>query len=271
MTTSQKKRTIIITGASAGIGEAAARQLAKDNRVIIVGRSEQTKKIANELGAEYFQADYANLASVRKLAKDLLKACPTIDLLINNAGGIMKSITTTKDGFEQTIQVNFIAQFLLTNLLMDRLIASKAGIINTSSAAHRMGHLDIDDIQHAKATFTAYGNSKLLDLIHAQELSRRFGKDGVEAVSFHPGVVATSFAKSTSGPFAWMYNTSMKKILKTPNQGADTLVWLANNRDLWQPGGYYNKRKLASIAGIARDPNIGKKIWKQTEKLLAKS
>ncbi|MBC7459670.1 SDR family NAD(P)-dependent oxidoreductase, partial [Candidatus Saccharibacteria bacterium] len=134
MTKLPSKRTIIITGASAGIGLAAARELALTDRVVIVGRSKETIVFAKELGVEYFRADFSKLADVRRLADSLLEICPKIDLLINNAGGVMKSITTTKDGFEQTFQVNYLAQFLLTNLLMDRLIQSKAGIINTSSA-----------------------------------------------------------------------------------------------------------------------------------------
>jgi len=267
MTKNTSQKTIIITGASAGIGEAAARELAKDNNVVIVGRSKRTRKVAKELGVDYYQADYANLESVRTLAKDLLKAYPKIDLLVNNAGGIMKSIVMTKDGFEQTFQVNYLAQFLLTDLLMDRLIASKGAVINTSSAAHRFARLHLDNLQFASAPFVAYGNGKLLDLIHAQELARRYSAKGVDAVSFHPGVVATNFASATNGPFAWMYNTSAKALLKTPAQGADTLVWLANNRPLWQNGGYYSKRKLSAIGGLARDPAVGSKIWDITEKL----
>ncbi|MGV9001926.1 MAG: SDR family NAD(P)-dependent oxidoreductase [Candidatus Saccharimonadaceae bacterium] len=262
------QKTIIITGASAGIGEAAARELCKDNRVVIVGRSKRTKEVAKELGVEYFQADYSDLASVRKLAKDLLKACSHIDLLVNNAGGVMKSIVMTKDGFEQTFQVNYLAQFVLTNLLMERLIESKGAVINTSSAAHKFAKLHLDNLQFARAPFTAYGNGKLLDLIHAQELARRFSDKGLDAVSFHPGIVATNFATATNGPFAWMYKTSVKLLLKSPAQGADTLIWLANNRKLWQNGSYYSNRKLSSVSGIAKDPKAGPEIWDITEALL---
>ena len=269
MTKQPNERTIIITGASAGIGLAAARELCKTDRVILVGRSKETVKLAKELGVEYFRADFSKLADVRNLATDILKVCPKIDLLINNAGGVMKSITTTKDGFEQTFQVNYLAQFLLTELLMERLISSKAGIINTSSAAHMFSRLHLDDLQFATKPFVAYADSKLLDLIHAQELSRRYIKKGVQAVSFHPGVVATSFANTSTGPFSWLYNTSAKQILKTPAEGADTMIWLANNRDLWQSGSYYNKRKLASISKIAQSPTVGPFIWDQTVALLS--
>ena len=271
MTKQPSERTIIITGASAGIGLAAARELSRTDRVILVGRSKETVKLAKELGVEYFRADFSKLADVRNLAVELLKVCPKIDLLINNAGGVMKSITTTKDGFEQTFQVNYLAQFLLTELLMERLISSKAGIINTSSAAHMFSRLHLDDLQFATKPFAAYADSKLLDLIHAQELTRRYNKKGVQAVSFHPGVVATSFANTSTGPFSWLYNTSAKQILKTPAQGADTMVWLANNRDLWLSGSYYNKRKLASISKIAQSPTVGPFIWDQTVALLAKT
>jgi len=262
-------RTIIITGASAGIGLAAARELSRDNRVIIVGRSEATITVAKEMGVEYFRADYADLQSVRVLADKLLAAAPQIDLLINNAGGTMSEMKQTKDGFEQTVQVNYLAQFLLTDLLMDRLVKSKAGIINTSSAAHRFARLHTKDIQDATSTFVAYSNTKLLDLIHAQELARRFAKKGVQAVSFHPGVVASNFGNKTSGPFSWMYNTAIRRVLLTSEQGADTLIWLATHRDLWQSGGYYAKRKLASIAGIAKDPTVGTTIWDKTKLLLS--
>jgi NAD(P)-dependent dehydrogenase (short-subunit alcohol dehydrogenase family) len=267
---SMTRQTIIITGASAGIGEAAARELAKDNDVIIVGRSKQrTAKIAKELGAPYYLADYSDLSSVRTLAKDLLKAYPKIDLLINNAGGMMKEIKKTKDGFEETFQVNYLAQFVLTNMLMDRLISSKAGVINTASAANYSSFLNLKDLQAVKSTWIAYSNSKLLDIIHAKELSRRYLSKGVTAVSLHPGVVATNFAKKLKGPFAWLYNTSLKRLIKTPKAGADTMVWLARNRAGWVPGAYYSNRKIRTPHRLATEIVKTSKIWNDTETMLA--
>ena len=268
MNTKPNRPTIIITGASAGIGAAAARKLATDARVIIVGRSEATKAVADEIGAEYFRADFADLTSVRKLAEDLLRVCPRIDLLVNNAGGIMSTIAKTKDGFETTFQVNYLAQFLLTNLLMDRLITSKAGIINTSSVANQRAKLSLDDLQAAASPFDAYANGKLLDIMHAKQLSRRYAAKGVTAVSFHPGVVATNFASETSGIFAIIYNTPLKRLLISPDQGADTLVWLAQNRSSWQPGGYYVKRKLARFNSVASDANNLTAAWDETTALI---
>jgi NAD(P)-dependent dehydrogenase (short-subunit alcohol dehydrogenase family) len=269
MTTSPKnKRTIIITGASNGIGKAAARALSKENHVVIVGRSSATKNVAEELGIDYYRADYSNLTSVKKLATDLLKKYPKIDFLINNAGGVMGTIQKTDDGFESTIQVNYFAQFLLTHLLLDRIIASKGAIVNTSSGAHMFSFLKIDDIQAAKSPTIAYGNSKLLDLIHAKEITRRYKSKGIDAVSFHPGIVATNFASSSGNTFSFMANGLIKKLIKTPEQGADTLVWLVNNRPLWKSGAYYVKRKPAMTNRIAKDTQKHKIIWDNTEKLL---
>lgn len=263
------RQTIIITGASAGIGEAAARELSKDNDVVIVGRSKQrTAKVAKELGVPYFLADYSDLSSVRTLAKDLLRAYPKIDLLINNAGGVMQEIKKTKDGFEETFQVNYLAQFVLTNLLLDRLIASKGGVINTASAANYSSILKLKDLQAVKSTWIAYSNTKLLDIIHAKELSRRFGSKGLTAVSLHPGIVATSFAKRLKGPFAWLYNTSLKRLIKTPEGGADTIVWLARNRTLWVPGAYYSNRTVRKPHRLATDIVKASSIWNKTEALL---
>jgi NAD(P)-dependent dehydrogenase (short-subunit alcohol dehydrogenase family) len=259
---------IVITGASAGIGEAAARDLAKDNDLIIVGRSEATKTIADEIGARYFRTDFTDLTSVRKLAKDIKMVMPHIDLLIKNAGGVMKKIAKTNDGFEQTIQVNYLAQFLLTHLLMDTLISSKAGIINTSSAANLSASLKADDLESARSTWSAYSNSKLLDLIHAKELSRRYRNKGIIAVSFHPGVVATSFGRTLKGPFAFIYNSAVSKLLKTPNQGADTMIWLARHKAQWTEGAYYSDRKIGRAHPSAKDAKLANNIWMHSEQML---
>src|SRR6202046_4554258 len=144
-------KTIVITGASDGIGAAGARQLHKDgHRVVIVGRSPaKSQAVARELGADHFLADFTSLGDVRTLAAGLYLACPRIDVLVNNAGGIFGDRAKTVDGFEKTFQVNHLAPFLLTHLLLDKLIASDASVIQTSSFAARLtGKIEMDDLEH---------------------------------------------------------------------------------------------------------------------------
>ena len=145
-----KDKVIVITGASDGIGAAAAQLLkAQGAQVVIVGRSPQkTKKMAHLLDAPSYLADFTRLDDVRKLASDLKNDFPRIDVLANNAGGVMGERTLTSDGHEMTIQVNHLAPFLLTNLLLDTLVSSRASVIATSSFAHRMaGKLDLGTLE----------------------------------------------------------------------------------------------------------------------------
>jgi NAD(P)-dependent dehydrogenase (short-subunit alcohol dehydrogenase family) len=160
------QRTIVITGASDGIGAAAARKLSSlGEKVVVVGRSrEKTAAVAKEIGSDFFVADFARLDDVHALAAALLAKYPKIDILANNAGGIMGNREETVDGHEKTFQVNHLAPFLLTKLLMARLVESKAVVINTSSVANQLfGHIDIDDLE-ARTGYSpnkAYGDSKL--------------------------------------------------------------------------------------------------------------
>lgn len=177
-------RTIVITGASDGIGAAAARRLHADgHRVVVVGRSpEKTRALAGELGVEHHVADFARLDDVRALAAALAGCHERIDVLANNVGGIFGKRTLTVDGFEKTLQVNHLAPFLLTALLMDTLLASGAAVVNTSSvAAKRFGSLDLNDLGNAArySPEKAYGDSKLANILHARELHARFCDDAL--------------------------------------------------------------------------------------------
>jgi NAD(P)-dependent dehydrogenase (short-subunit alcohol dehydrogenase family) len=269
------KKTIVITGASDGIGAEAARQLhQKGEDVVIIGRSpEKTKAVAEELHSNYYLADFTRLDEVRKLAADLNRDLPRIDVLANNAGGIFGEREMTVDGHEKTMQVNHLAHFLLTNLLMDKLIASKATVINTSSVANKIyGKLDINDIEVANGytSAKAYGNSKLENILFTRELHRRYNEKGISTAAFHPGVVASNFANDTTSPMRHIYRSPLGKLfLIKPSKGADTLVWLATNtpgKD-WQSGEYYQKRKISqNINPQATDPELAKKLWEQSAK-----
>jgi NAD(P)-dependent dehydrogenase (short-subunit alcohol dehydrogenase family) len=268
-------RTIVITGASDGIGASAARTLAKaGEQVVVVGRSaEKTRAVAQEIGADYFVSDFADLSQVRALAVQLKEKYPRIDVLANNAGGIMGKRELTVDGHEKTFQVNHLAPFLLTTELMDVLTASNATVINTSSAANAFGYVDINDLDAAGkySTNKAYGTSKLENILFTTELHHRYNNAGISTAAFHPGGVATNFAAESTSWFRFAYKTIIKRFMLTPEQGADTLVWLATakpGRD-WMSGAYYAKRALAKANKQAYDAELARRLWDRSEVLVS--
>jgi len=271
-----EQQTIVITGASDGIGAAAARQLsAQGERVVLVGRSQaKTAAVANELGAPYHLADYADLDQVRNLASELRATYPRIDVLANNAGGIMGGREVTKDGFEKTFQVNHLAGFLLTYLLMPTLIPSRAKVLQTSSiAAQRYGHVDIDDLQNetSYAPQKAYGDAKCENILFTRELHRRFHDQGISAVAFHPGVVATNFASDTTHIMRRIYHSPLKHLFTiSPAKGAEPLVWLAEGTPgrTWRSGGYYEKNKPAKTNPQADDARLAQQLWDRSAAML---
>ena len=269
------ERTIVITGASDGIGAAAARTLhSLGDRVVVVGRSpEKTAAVAKEIGADYLLADFARLDDVRTLAGRLLERYPRIDVLVNNAGGIMGRREETVDGHEKTLQVNHLAPFLLTNLLMERLLDSGASVINTSSVANSLfAHFDIDDLE-ARRKYSpnrAYGNAKLANILFTRELDARYRTQGISTAAFHPGGVATSFASESTSMMRVMYRTVLNRFLISPEQGAQTLVWLATaapGQD-WQPGKYYYKCKISTANKDAYDAALSARLWEESSRMV---
>jgi len=268
-------KTVIITGASDGIGAAAARKLAASgDQVVIVGRSpEKTAAVAKELGAHHLLADFSRLDDVRALAAALLERYPRIDVLANNAGGVMGDRTLTVDGFETTLQVNHLAPFLLTALLNERLVSSRATVIATASVANRLyGHIDLDDLgnERAYSPNKAYGDAKLANILFTRELDRRYGDAGISAASFHPGVVRTGFATQSTSPMRFFYNT-FGFFLLSPDRGADTLVWLASTTPGvdWKTGGFYTKRKPDFTTNPqADDAALATALWERTAALV---
>ncbi|TFC97718.1 MULTISPECIES: SDR family oxidoreductase [Cryobacterium] len=269
-------RTIVITGASDGIGAAAARALSQSgDRVVIVGRSPaKTAAVAESLGADFVVADFASLDEVRTLAAELQERYPRIDVLANNAGGIMGEREITVDGHEKTLQVNHLAPFLLTTLLMDRLVASQARVINTSSAANVLfGKIDLGDLQ-AETKYSpnkAYGDAKLANILFTRELQRRYNDLGLTTAAFHPGVVATSFSTGSTTLMRLIYQTPLKRLLLGAEQGADTLVWLATARPGtdWASGEYYEKRRIQKANKQAYDQQLATDLWELSSTLVA--
>jgi len=226
-------KTIVITGASDGIGAVAARELAgPDVELIIVGRSaEKLAKVAADTGATALTADFAKLDDVRALAAQIRDKAGTIDILLNNAGGTFDPNQTTTDGHEPNFQINHLAPFLLTNLLHDRLAAGAGAlIVNTSSIGNNFGRVDLTDLdfeRRRKFELRAYGTSKLENILFTRGIKKRWSGDGIVSAAVHPGPVASSFGRD-SFIVGLAYRTPLKRVAAiTPAQGAAPLIELA--------------------------------------------
>ncbi|PRX92499.1 short-subunit dehydrogenase [Allonocardiopsis opalescens] len=275
-------KVIVVTGASDGIGAAAARRLhANGHTVVIVGRSpDKTRAVAAELGADFHVADFTRLDEVEDLAGRLRAAYPRIDVLANNAGGVFGTRTKTVDGFEKTFQVNHLAPFLLTRRLLDVLIASRASVLQTSSTVRFAGRIHLDDLDRDRDYHPvhAYGAAKLENILFTMELHRRHHAEGLSAASFYPGNVATNFASDTTSPVMRLIrflagNPLLRRaMLSTPEQGADQIVWLAEGTPGtdWRSGAYYYRRKDSPPRNPqAFDADLARGLWRRSEELLA--
>jgi NAD(P)-dependent dehydrogenase (short-subunit alcohol dehydrogenase family) len=263
-------KSIIVTGASDGIGAAAARKLSADGHsVIVVGRSAQkTRAVAHEIKAPFYVADFSDLSQVRELASKIGADCPRIDVLANNAGGIFGERARTVDGFEKTLQVNHLAPFLLTNLLLGILIQSKATVINTSSSAARAwGNINLEDLNNDRNynPRKAYGDAKLANILFTHELDRRYRAQGLSAVAFHPGAVASNFASDTTSLVRLAYHSPLKRLVGmiSSEEGARDLIWLAETTPGidWKIGEFYAKHTLLKTSPQADDAELARELW----------
>lgn len=270
------RRTIVITGASDGIGAAAARELAgRGERVVVVGRSpEKTAAVARDIGAEHLVADFARLDDVRELAARLEDRVDQVDVLVNNAGLVAGRRALTVDGHETTFQINHLAPFLLTTLLLDRLrAAGRSTVVTTSSAAHRVGRIDLDDLDSARGytPTRAYGTSKLANILFTRGLHARHADDGVAAVAFHPGTVATNFSAASTSWFRLVYRTPLRRLLlTTAEEGGSHLTWFVDGEPgrTWLPGEYYDLRRHAVPAPPAMDEALVDGLWRRSAELV---
>jgi NAD(P)-dependent dehydrogenase (short-subunit alcohol dehydrogenase family) len=268
------RRTIVITGASDGVGAAAARRLCRSGvNVVVVGRSpSKTAAVASELGADHFTADFADLSQVRTLADKLRSQYPRIDVLANNAGGMFTEVHKTADGHEMTFQVNYLAPFLLTTRLMEVLVDSRATVVNTTSSSHkllrRVSVTDLENTAHRRPS-TAYALTKLAIVLFTRELHRRYHPAGLSAATFHPGYVNSNFGDASgSRPILFMkYRVPIiARFISSADEGADQLVWLASSTPGvdWTSGEYYAKGKLAKAHRAAYDPDLARELWDRT-------
>ncbi|HEY8281610.1 MAG TPA: SDR family NAD(P)-dependent oxidoreductase [Leifsonia sp.] len=278
-----RRRTIVLTGASSGIGAVAAARLAEQGAdIAVVGRdAERTRAVAERTGGTRFLADLERLDDVRALAAALLDRYDRIDVLANNAGGLYARRELTVDGHERTIQVNHLAPFLLTHLLRPRLEATAAEgaevrVVSTASLANRFGRLRLDDLDFAKRPWLggwrAYGTAKLATILFIRELAERLTGTGVDAFSFHPGTIATNFGQSS--PLIRFGTAVTRGGYGIPvEEGAVPLIRLAADAPVGAPSGTYFDRLRANGATIGQgtDAHLGRELWAVTEELVGVS
>ena len=270
-------KTVVMTGATSGIGQVAAEALARMGaRIVQIARDAgrgaaafaRLEEIAPDVRHRVHYADLSRLAEMKRVGAEIAAAEHRIDVLINNAGAVFGSRQVTEDGLERTFAVNHMSYFVLTALLRDRLVAaSPARIVNTASGRHRKGKIEFSDLQSEKGYegFRAYANSKLCNVLFTRALARRL--TGVTANCLHPGFVATRFGDQAGG-----WRTLAIRIAKlgalTPEQGAQTLIYLTSSPEVAEKtGGYYGKSRLETPSADAQDAAAAEKLWAESERI----
>ncbi len=272
-------KIVLITGGTSGIGKAAALALAEMGaEVVVTGRNEEkgraaVEEIRRESGNEKVSlmlADLAVQAEVRRLAEEFQERHDRLDVLVNNAGVIQGQRTETPDGIETTLAINHLAPFLLTNLLLDLLEQSAPSrIITVSSDAQRWGKIDFDDLQSERRyrAFPVYGMTKLANIMFTYELAERLRDTGVVVNCMHPGSVNTEFGKNNRSPFTLLFR-AFKPFMRSPEKGADTIVYLAASPDVeGMTGKYLSDRKVMAASEEAYDESVRKRLWEVSEEL----
>jgi retinol dehydrogenase 12 len=283
MTTNLRGKVCLLTGATRGIGRAAADALARTGvSLVLVGRDEArvdetVQSVRSAAGqaagtVEGLVADLSLQSEVRRLAKLVRERYRRLDILINNAGAIFTRREETAEGREKTLALNHLGYFLLTLELLDLLKASApARVVNVASEAHRGMRLDFEDLENRKnySGLRVYGESKLMNVLFTNELARRLEGTGVTVNALHPGVVATGFGRNTPGLFKSLVRLAAP-FMRTPEKGAQTLVYLATSADVEGVSGKYFKDSKQSLSSpAARNPESSRKLWEASERLLA--
>lgn len=286
-----RAKTIVITGATSGIGQVAAEALAgMGARIVQVARDRhrgeaaiaRLRAIAPGVSHTIHYADLLRLSEMKRVGREIAAAEPRVDVLINNAGAMFGFRELTADGLERTFALNHLAYFVLTDTLRERLVASApARVINTSSDAHHAATLELDDLQSERtyrsgrwewmrfggAGYRVYARSKLCNILFTRELARRLAGTGVTANSFHPGFVATRFG-DTSGGLISVGVRIAKRFALTPEQGAETLLFLAASPDVeGATGEYFVRSRPATPTPAAQDDELAGQLWEETERI----
>jgi len=273
-------KCVLVTGGTGGIGKATATGLAAlGARVGITGRDQgraaaaaaDIRAATGNHAVDIFAADMSSQAEVRRLAAQVLRTYPRLDVLVNNVGGFWAHRHVTADGLEHTFALNHLAPFLLTSLLLDRLTASApARIITVSSGAHAQGKLDFNNLQGERnySGQQAYSQSKLANVMFSYQLARRLEGTGVTATAAHPGVVATSFGAEDHAAHLGIMIRVARPLMKTPSQGALTPVYLASSPEVeGVTGQYFAHRKPKASSKASYDTAAAARLWQASAAL----
>jgi NAD(P)-dependent dehydrogenase (short-subunit alcohol dehydrogenase family) len=292
MNDDMKGKVVVITGATSGIGQVTAENLAgRGARIVQIARNHERgeasmKRLREQAPGAAHSIHYADLSRVsemKRVASEIAAAESRIDVLINNAGAMFSSRQVTEDGLELTFALNHMAYFVLTLGLLERLVASApARIVNTSSDAHAVAALDFDDLQSAETYrrrdllewmryggpgFKVYGRSKLCNILLTRELARRLSGTGVTANSVHPGFVATRFGDQSGGLISFSIGIA-KRFALSPQKGAETLVYLASSPEVANvTGQYFTKCRAIRPSGWALDDAAARRLWEESARL----
>jgi retinol dehydrogenase 14 len=280
-TESMAGTTVLVTGGTGGIGKATAIGLSRlDARVGITGRDRARAEAAaadihaasGNPAVDAYAADLSSQAGVRRLARDVLDAYPRLDVLVNNVGGFWAHRHLTADGLEHTFALNHLAPFLLTNLLLDRLIASApARVVTVSSGAQSMGRIDFDDLQGERnwSGQRAYNQSKLANVMFTYELARRLDGTGVTATVLHPGVVRTAFGAEDPARWHRVFLPLVRPFLKSPPRGAETPIHLGSSPEVaGVTGQYFANRKPKTSNRASYDTQAQARLWRVSAELV---
>ena len=275
------QKTALITGATGGIGKVTALALARQGYQVLLTSRDPAKgqRVLEEIKSEtkndapqLFLGDLSSMDDVRRVALEVRAKHPKLGVLVNNAGGLFDKRQTTVDGFEMTFAFNHLAYFLLTNLLLPNLeVAKYARVVSVSSAANRSGKVRWDDVQFEKrySGWSAYGQSKLMNVLFANALARRLHATGVTSNSLHPGIVNTGFGKTTTGLNRLVARAS-NLFSATPEKGAETTLYLATSPEVKDVSGqYFADKKVAKANRVAYDEEVQERLWRLSEKLLS--
>lgn len=273
-------KTVLITGATAGIGRITARELAAAGaRILLVARAREKAEATREwiraqtgnALVEPIIADLSSLEGVRSVARTINSSAAGVDVLVNNVGAVFTRRVESVDGIEMTFALNHLAPFLLTNLLLDALKRrAPSRVVTVSSDAHRGATMDFDDLEGRRRYrgWTAYGRSKLANLLFTYELARRLDGSGITANALHPGFVASEFGKNNGGFMRAAMSIAQRLGGITVEEGARTSVYLAASGEVQGvTGKYFEKCRQQESSAASHDRDSMSRLWEISEKM----